>query len=464
MNMASHTTMGGRSSRLSQFTLDQSDADFAHDLNRMQDSEDEDFYANDTSTQDFVLDADRMMDWRYMLQHGGLGHFLCSRAGRFLLNTSLFAALFGSGIVFIVANRFIIWGPYLKENYTKETRLMYMLGLEHTFAYPYITSWLQLVVAYVLLVLFTSLIAFKSTWLENAGLLDRSLDTRNTTSKVAASNGMTHASDWKGLLKGQSGLFKKTFSNGLLVAIHVVLTTRSLVRNSMPDFIFARIGVIPLSLIFSSIISGYKHPKSTIISSTLATVGLAFSTHPAFVTLERTDIAASIISSALIALVPITSAATHRSLREPQEYNTNGHRKDNQEKCTGNTIFGQEELHAFLNLANHTLSLAICLLMPVVTLSGELNGFLRNWSGLGFKSYWMLVLLSGVSSLIGFLTMIVLAVTTSPLSTTFVFIPQSSLVWPIMLGNRLILQIWLFLGLTWACCAWFVVQNVNRGT
>jgi hypothetical protein len=451
------TTLPEASGRPSQFTINQSDNDFLPHPADLQKSDDDDSYINDTASRDFVIEFDRMADWRYMLLHGGLGHFLVEDVGRGLLHTLIFALLFGSSIVFVIANRFIIWGSYLKENYTTQTRLLYMLGLEHSFAYPYTTAWLQLVVAYVSLVLFSTILLWKSTWLESSGLLRIA-----PVAHIRKSKHDTVERDWKGLIKVQSGFFQQTFSSGLLVSAHIVLTTQSMVRTSMPAFVLARTGLVPLSLFLSMFLFNTRCTKTTLVSCISASIGLALSTFPHGGWFDRGDLTTGIVSSFIMALIPLKMITTYQTLvASSQSGKSQQGVKDVHEKKTSNTLFTQQELLAYLHLSNHTLSLAIALLMPVVTLSGELTSFIENWSALDVRLYWALVLLSGVAGYVGFMTMILLSIATSPLSTTFVFIPLASLVWPIMLGNRLIPQVWLFLVGTWACCIWFLVHRIS---
>jgi hypothetical protein len=52
---------------------------------------------------------------------------------------------------------------------------------------------------------------------------------------------------------------------------------------------------------------------------------------------------------------------------------------------------------------------------------------------------------------------------TSPLTTTFLFIPRAAFLLPIMAGLRMPAYAWIGIGMCWASCGWFLKGRRREG-
>ena len=62
-----------------------------------------------------------------------------------------------------------------------------------------------------------------------------------------------------------------------------------------------------------------------------------------------------------------------------------------------------------------------------------------------------------------FWSTIALTRATSPLTTTFLYVPRAAFLLPIMANFRMPSFAWIGYGMCWACCAWFLKGQEEGG-
>lgn len=300
---------------------------------------------------------------------------------------------------------------------------------------------------------------------------------RNVGAKSGAARFLRWLSNGAGGVAG-GGLFEFDYSVGKQVLpLAVVFAVKVLLSNfsfayapspsppldanqpsyaPLPVYQLARIGVTPLSLLFSCVLQKDSISAPTLSAALIATLNLLFATLRSNVRVTWESIVAGVFSSFFAALYPILLLRTYRTLLAglaPQNdvlagYPTRAADDDN-----------REETRAYYRTLHYTSLLSIALLTPIVVLSGELGNIFHNIPFLDVPFFWLMIWCGAIGSWAVFSSTLVLVKATSPLSSTFVNVPRSGVQLVLLSMFKMPAHSWVGVALCWASSVWFVVSR-----
>jgi hypothetical protein len=326
-------------------------------------------------------------------------------AGQFFFNTPLGWQLYiailviwlgGCQIGLLIMNRIILWSGYLQENYTHQTKLMSLIAGVYKFPYPLTTTLLEMIQTHLWVLLSAYITRWVSPWLITAGLSGGVAPSRphqSVSSPGFRGSGksrgfMSTLARWTAYQTGGiagGGLFefdlqvaKTVLPCAIIFVAKVCLSNLSFAYAQLPIYFLARIGIVPLSLLFTYFLSQQPHSVATISSALTATLTLLVaSVHPG-IRGPWESIVAGVFSSIFVALYPVQLQRTYKALVAqlvPQgdllgTFPSSGAPAD----FSGS----REEARAYWRLLHYISLMSILLFTPIVFLSGEATNIWRN--------------------------------------------------------------------------------------
>jgi hypothetical protein len=386
----------------------------------------------------------------------------------------------GCQIGLIIMNRIILWSGYLKENYTSHTKLMPLIAGVYKFPYPLTTTLIEMIMTHFWVLLSAYITRWVSPWLTSAGVSSMIAPSRPMPS---SSPGFRGQQKNVGIL-GSIGRWCTSFSGGIAgggffefdlavvkqvlpVAIIFVakltLSNLSFAYSQLPIYTLARVGIVPLSLLFTAFLTGASHSVSTLSSTLTATLTLLVATSRANARVTWESIVAGVFSSIFVALYPVQLHRTYKTLVAslvPQGELIGTFSSSN---APVDYSGSREEARAYWRLLHYTSLLSIMILTPIVFLSGEISNISRNCYILDVFFHWLMVVCGGLGSWAVFFSTIALTRATSPLTSTFLFVPRAAFLLPIMAGFKMPSYAWIGIGMCWASCGWFLLGRRREG-
>jgi hypothetical protein len=455
-----------------------------HNSNAGSDSDDEwgDSYA---SREPFLSqEGYKLTGWRALLRGGGCGQWLfATNLGWAFYIAILVLWLGGCQIGLTIMNRIILWSAYLKDNYTSHTKLMPLIAGVYKFPYPLTTTYIEMLITHGFVLLSAYITRWVSPWLMQAGLSGMVAPSRPLQSSASPgfrgqskrgfagkiSQYMTTRSGGiagGGLFEFDWPVVKQVLPVAIIFVLKVSLSNLSFAYAQLPIYVLARIGIVPLSLIFSSLLSQQQHSVSTLSSTLTATLTLLVATMRSNARVTFESVLYGVLSSIFVALYPVQLQRTYKSLLAsliPQgdllttatSNSMNGHPPD----LSGT----REEARAYWRLLHYTSTLSLLLFAPFPFISGEIRNISRNCYFLDVFFHWLMVLCGGLGSWAVFFSTIALTRATSPLTTTFLFVPRAAFLLPIMQGFKMPSFAWIGILMCWASCAWFLRARRKEG-
>jgi hypothetical protein len=267
-----------------------------------------------------------------------------------------------------------------------------------------------------------------------------------------------------GLLEFDFQVVKQVLPVAVIFVAKVSLSNLSFAYAQLPIYILARIGIVPISLLLTALLNQSSHSVSTISSALTATFTLLIATTHANGRVTWESIVAGIFSSFFVALYPVQLSRTYKSLvasMVPQGdlLTTFSSHTSIPSDHSGT----KEEARAYWRLLHYISLLSILIFIPIVFFSGEIGNISRNCYFLDNSFHWLMVLCGGLGSWAVFWCTIALTRTTSPLTTSFLFIPRAAFLLPLMAGLKMPAYAWIGIGMCWASCAWFLTGQRKEG-
>ena len=445
-----------------------------------------DTYDQGALRQPFLADNYRPTGWSGLLQWGGLGQWLFNtNLGWAFYIALLVIWLGGTQIGLTVMNRIILSSGYLKENYTSHTKLMVLIAGTYKFPYPLTTTLIELLITHFFLTLSAYITRWVSPWLVQAGLSGMVAPSRALQSSSSpgfrgqARKGLIGSiSHWASTRSGGmagGGFFefdwqiaKQCLPLAVIFVLKLALSNLSFAYTRLQIYVLARIGIVPISLILTSLLTQQQLSVSVLSSTLTATLTLFVATIRSDFHVTWEPVVAGVFSSIFVALYPIQIQRTYKTLLAsliPQG-----------DSMTGNPTFSNQpshlppdasgspaEVRAYWRLLHYTSTLSILLFFPLPFLSGEISYCARNCYTLDIFFHWLMVLCGCVGSWAVFWSTIALTRATSPFTTTFLFVPRAAFLLPIMQGFRMPSFAWIGMGMCWASCAWFLKARRKEG-
>ncbi|KAF2626171.1 hypothetical protein BU25DRAFT_102613 [Macroventuria anomochaeta] len=393
--------------------------------------------------------------WKMMFRQGGLGSFLFgTRVGWQIWIGVLVFWVGGCGFGLLLMNRFV------------------MLTGVYKFPFPLTGTYVQLVLTHLLLIAFSSLTRGLGSPLRRLGLgaavapaipvAPQGGAFRSVNTKAGVARFLRWLSNGSGGIAG-GGLFEFDYSTAkqvlplaVVFVVKVLLSNFSFAYAPLPVYQLARIGVTPLSLLFSCILQKDSISGSTLSAALIATLNLLFATLRSNVRVTWESIVAGVFSSFFAALYPILLLRTYRTLLAalvPQDGVLSGYPTRSDEETN------REETRAHYRTLHYTSLLSIALLTPIVLLSGELANIYHNIPFLDVPFFWLMIWCGAIGSWAVFSSTLVMVKATSPLSTTFVNVPRSGVQLMLLSMFKMPAHSWVGVALCWASSVWFAVSR-----
>jgi hypothetical protein len=225
-------------------------------------------------------------------------------------------------------------------------------------------------------------------------------------------------------------------------------------------FVLIRIGNLPLTLLFTALLTKANHSVSTLSSTLIAWLNLlvaSIRTRGTHVTWEA--VVAGIFSTLFTSLYPILLNRTHRQLIAAQ-------------LSSGDVLTGfsaaresgiKQATRAYYQVLHYTSLLALALLAPMVAVSGELPRIARNCYFLDVVWFWVVCAAGGLAAFAVFASYLALIRATSPLTANFLAVPKAAALMVLFSGARLPVYSWVGVALCWAGTGWYVLVKREEG-
>lgn len=328
----------------------------------------------------------------------------------------------------------------------------------YKFPYPLTATLIELIGCHLLLWAFASFTRLTSNCLTNAGLaaviapsyaLPKPPPTTYTNrassrllprilSKVLRKTGSGIAGG--GLLEFDRAVVRKTALVSLTYVLKVHLSNTSYAYTELPMYVLARIGVVPLTALFGSLLNGTTLSVPLLSATLSATLNLLIASSRAHIRVTWDSILAGVASSIFAALFPVLLQSTYRNLSSPSPERA-------RDPPSSRTIYA---------LLHHVSLLSILFSLPLVLLSGELTNIARNCYFLDEWWHWFMMFCGSLGTFCVFTATALLVQATSPLTVNFLSIPRYAFLIPILAKFTLPMYSWVGIVLAFASSAWFV--------
>lgn len=431
----------------------------------------------------------RLSGWRGLFQGGGFGQFFfATNMGWSVYIGILVLWLGGCEIGLTVINRIILWSGYLKDHYTEHTELFPMITGVYKFPYPLTTILFQMLITHFFVILSAYTTRWATPWLISAGFSGAISPSRPLQS--LSSPGFRGQGKSIGFLEAvkkwattQSGgiagggffefewpVVRQVLPLAIIFVLKVTLSNISFTYAQLSTYYLARIGIVPISLLLTTILSQQKHSFSVLASALIATVALLVACWQSNIRLAWESIVAGVLSSFFVALYPIQLQRTYRSLLAslvPQGDllatipSSNPHPSN--PTLPPDASGSPQESRAYWRLLHYTSLLSILIFLPIPFLTGEIANIAHHGYTLDVFFHWIMAFYGGLNSWAVFCSTIALTRATSPLTVSFLNVPRAAFLLPIMSGWKMSSCAWIGIGMCWASCAWFLRARRMKG-
>ncbi|KAH7346201.1 hypothetical protein BKA65DRAFT_272816 [Rhexocercosporidium sp. MPI-PUGE-AT-0058] len=423
----------------------------------------------------------KLTGWRWLIYGGGMGQFFFNTSlGWQIYIGVLVIWLGGCQLGLTIMNRIILWSGYLQENYTAHTKLMSLIAGVYKFPYPLTTTLIEMLMTHCWILLSAYITRWVSPWLITAGLSGGIAPSRPLQSPSPGFRGLgkntgflSSISRWAsyhtagiaggGFFEFDYQVVKTVLPCAIIFVAKVCLSNLSFAYAQLPIYVLARIAIVPLSLLFTYFLSQSPHSVSTISAALTATLTLLVATVRPNVRVTWESIVAGVFSSIFVALYPVQLQRTYKAL--VTQLIPQGDLLGTFPNSSSSPDFSgsREETRAYWRLLHYISLLSILIFTPIVLLSGEVTNIWRNCYFLDVFFHWLMVVCGGLGSWAVFWSTMALTRATSPLTSTFLFVPRAAFILPIMAGWRMPAYSWIGIGMCWASCAWFLVGRRKEG-
>jgi hypothetical protein len=430
----------------------------------------------------------RLSGWRGVFQGGGFGQiFFATNLGWSVYIGILVLWLGGCEISLTVINRIILWSGYLKDHYTEHTELFPMITGVYKFPYPLTTILFQMLITHFFVILSAYTTRWTTPWLISAGFSGAISPSRPLQSPSSPgfrgqgkSIGFSEAvKKWAttrsggiaggGFFEFEWPVVKQVLPLAIIFVLKVTLSNISFTYAQLSTYYLARIGIVPISLLLTAILSQQKHSFSVLVSALIATVALLVACWQSNIRLAWESIVAGVLSSFFVALYPIQLQRTYRSLASlvPQGDllttipSTNPHPSN--PALPPDASGSPQESRAYWRLLHYTSLLSILIFLPLPFLTGEIANIAHHGYILDVSFHWIMAFCGGLGSWAVFCSTIALTRATSPLTVSFLNVPRAAFLLPIMSGWKMSNYAWIGIGICWASCAWFLRARWKNG-
>lgn len=422
----------------------------------------------------------RLRGWDRFVHGGGFGQWLftTNRGWQFFVAV-LVIWLGGCQIGLMIMNRIILWSAYLKDNYTQHTKLIALIAGVYKFPYPLTTTLFEMIITHLFVLLSAYITRWCAPWLTNAGVSGMVAPSGPWPASGPGFRGRESGAStgWANRFSGIAGggffefewsVAKHVLPAALVFVAKVTQSNLSFSYAQVQIYVLARIGIVPISLVLTAVLAQQVHSVSTMSSAITATLTLLAAISTTNTRAPWEAVVTGVLSSLFVALYPIQLLRSYKKVLAslvPQGEiitNTNPNFRVNANLPPDHSG-SREEVRAYWRVLHYTSILSLMIMLPIPFLTGEVTNIYRNAYTLDVFFHWLMVLCGGCGSWAVFWATLALTRATSPLTTTFLFIPRAAFLLPIMAGFKMAPHSWIGIGMCWASCAWFWISKMKEG-
>ncbi|KAF2760205.1 hypothetical protein EJ05DRAFT_483973 [Pseudovirgaria hyperparasitica] len=399
--------------------------------------------------------------WKSILKPGGLGQFFFGTwAGWQVYVGILVFWVGGCSFGLLLMNRFIL-----------------LTGV-YKIRYPLAATYIQLIITHILLVVSASLTRALAGPLRRIGLGGIAAPGLPALSNNPSYRSGKSSFAYRWLIGGSGGIaggglfeFERAAAMHVLplAAIYVGKVMLSNISftpminsyTELPVYQMSRIGIVPLSLMFTSVLTRESHSVPTLSAALTATINLFVASLKKDAKRPWEGVVPGVFSAFFVALYPIFLLRTYRLLVAdlvPQGDILTGFPASSGDE----TPSSREETRAYWRTLHYTSLLSIFIMTPILFLSGEISEMMMNCYVCDVPFLWLLILCGGIGSWAVFATTLLLAKATSPLTVTFLSIPRSAFQLT-MLEGKMPVHSWVGILICWLSCLWYLFTKRGEG-
>lgn len=255
-----------------------------------------------------------------------------------------------------------------------------------------------------------------------------------------------------GILEFDRSTARKCLLLAIVYVLKVLLSNVSYAYAELPMYVLARIGIVPLTALFASLLNGTSHSVPLLSASLSATLNLLISASRAHVHVTWDAILAGIFSSIFAALFPVLLQNTYRDI--VASLNTSDHDSISTPYFSAST--SRADTRATYTLMHHLSLLSLLIFLPILLVSGELGNIARNCYFLDEWWHWFMMACGSLGTFCVFTATILLVKATSPLTVNFMSIPRYAFLIPVLAKFKMPVYSWVGISLAFASSVWFI--------
>jgi hypothetical protein len=272
-----------------------------------------------------------------------------------------------------------------------------------------------------------------------------------------------------GLFEFDPKVARRALSLAIVYAMEVLLSNISFTYTQFPVYVISRIGIIPLSLGFSTYLNEASHSVNILSAALSGMLNLVIATYRPSSGLgfrvPWESVITGVASSIFAALYPVQLQNTFKKLLTPITFQVSAD--------TGSTPFyssgpsdvsgSKEESRAAWQLMHYTSLISIIIITPIALFSGEPSHVLRNCYFLDKIFFWFMVCCCALGTWAMFIGTFLLTRATSAVTTNFLFIPRSAFMMSVLKSFRRPMYSWVGIAMCWVSCLWFLYTRRKEG-
>jgi hypothetical protein len=259
-----------------------------------------------------------------------------------------------------------------------------------------------------------------------------------------------------GIFEFNRGVARQTLLLSVVYVLKVLLSNISYAYAQLPMYILARIAIVPLTLLFSTMFNGASHSVPILSASLSATLNLLVATSRGNIRVTWESMVAGAFSSIFVALFPVLIQSTYKIMVASLSAQTDLLTSPYGNSAMIDTPGSREESRATWRLMHYVSLISILIFTPIVLVSGELGNIARNCYFLDEWWHWFMMACGSLGTFTVFFGTILLTKATSPLTVNFLMIPRAAFMIPILAKFNLPAYSWVGIALSWASCVWFI--------
>ena len=391
----------------------------------------------------------------------------------------LCAVVTGCGGAVLGVDWWVLKGRYRYSQKYHYNHLTTETASEDIFPYPITTTFMQLFGCHLFLCALSSFTRLASPILTDAGLgvciapSHSAHEPPPTSSKyrrpkyvprflhryTRLSTGIAGA----GIFEFDRAVVKAIYPLAAVYALTLLLSNIAYAGTSIRIYTMIRIGIVPLTAIFTVMINRTWPSYSIILIALSGALGLLITCIMPTMAASPIVVAAGILSSISAAAFPELLVNTYAIILAGQVEADIGRITRLSTDLYHTSPITPTDTRATYQLFHHLSILSLMMLLPIVVLSGEVQTILRDYQHLGEWWPWFLLSLSALGTFGSLVGTVLLAKATSPLTVNYMSVPLYTVIIVVLAKFMLEIYVWVGVGTVVVSSALFWRERIREG-